>query len=225
MVMRRRRFVMDVYNEIHGHHQICCLIYWLVVRLTSSRLKTAKFSKVKTDHFADRYTVSIVCRHLCVPTKKKNTTKTHKTMTDWLSCSQMAIDAGQERFVFPRSTVSFSFNTFCKIMFVFNCKVFSFALLLHVLIAVSMAHTSVEEAKAAKYSSVKKYHKKLKKQDGAIRLVGGSGDHEGKRNIWKSNVIVERTPLVVIDGVWSKIVKAMNWEFKTSHTKLSLKSR
>lgn len=71
-------------------------------------------------------------------------------------------------------------------MFVFNCKMFPRALLLsviilHALISVSLAHTTVEEAKAAKHSSIKKYQKKLKKQDGAIRLIGGSGDHDGKR--------------------------------------------
>lgn len=70
-------------------------------------------------------------------------------------------------------------------MIVFNYKILSRALLcsvilFYVLISASMGHTTVEEAKAAKHSSIKKYHKKLKKQDGAIRLIGGSGDHEGE---------------------------------------------
>lgn len=73
-------------------------------------------------------------------------------------------------------------------MIVFSRKIVSRAslfsvILLHVLVAAALAHTSVEEAKAAKHSSIKKYHKKLKKQDGAIRLIGGSGEHEGKRRI------------------------------------------
>lgn len=65
-------------------------------------------------------------------------------------------------------------------MFVFNCKIVFRVLLLHALIIVSLGHTSVEEAKEAKHSSIKKYHKKLKKQDGAIRLIGGLGEHEGE---------------------------------------------
>lgn len=72
-------------------------------------------------------------------------------------------------------------------MIVFKCKIFSRAflssvILLYVIISAALAHTSVEEAKAAKHGSIKKYHKKLKKQDGAIRLVGGSDDHEGEKN-------------------------------------------
>lgn len=66
-------------------------------------------------------------------------------------------------------------------MIVFNCKSFSRAFIFaSVLSAIALAHTSVEEAKAAKHSSIKKHHKRLKKQDGAIRLVGSTSDHEGK---------------------------------------------
>lgn len=61
----------------------------------------------------------------------------------------------------------------------FSHKLLCSVIILHVLISASLAHTTVEEAKAAKHSSIKKYHKKLKKQDGAIRLFGGSADHEG----------------------------------------------
>lgn len=78
-------------------------------------------------------------------------------------------------------------------MIVFNWKIFSHALLhsviiVHMLISVSLAHKTVEEAKAAKHNSIKKYHKKLRKQDGAIRMIGGSGDHEGKTRTRRSTV-------------------------------------
>lgn len=69
-------------------------------------------------------------------------------------------------------------------MLVFNSKLCARALILlaiifHLFISTSLSHSTLEEAKAAKHSSIKKYHKKLKKQDGAIRLIGGIGDHEG----------------------------------------------
>lgn len=44
---------------------------------------------------------------------------------------------------------------------------------------ICQAHSSVEEAKAARHNAVRKYHKKLKKQEGALRLVGGQNEYEG----------------------------------------------
>lgn len=39
----------------------------------------------------------------------------------------------------------------------------------------------IDNAKSTTYTSpAKKYHKKLKKEDGAIRLVGGITDNEGE---------------------------------------------
>lgn len=42
------------------------------------------------------------------------------------------------------------------------------------------SHSSVEEALQINRSPAKKYRKKLRKEEGAIRLVGGSNDYEGK---------------------------------------------
>lgn len=53
--------------------------------------------------------------------------------------------------------------------------------LIFTLIHLSTAHSTIEEAKAVKYSAIKKHHKRLNKQDGAIRLVGGEGEFEGER--------------------------------------------
>lgn len=44
-----------------------------------------------------------------------------------------------------------------------------------------LAHTTLEEAQQINHSPAKKYSKKLRKEDGAIRLVGGSNDYEGKQ--------------------------------------------
>lgn len=50
--------------------------------------------------------------------------------------------------------------------------------------SVSAVHRTLEEAKEARANLVKKYFKKLKKQEGAIKLVGGSGDNEGDGNTY-----------------------------------------
>lgn len=46
--------------------------------------------------------------------------------------------------------------------------------------ALVLSHSTVEEAQHINPSPVKKYKKKLRKEEGAIRLVGGSNDYEGK---------------------------------------------
>lgn len=56
---------------------------------------------------------------------------------------------------------------------------FKILIILQLGIAMAVDHLTVEEAKTVKHNSIKKYHKKLKKQDGAIRLVGGENDFEG----------------------------------------------
>lgn len=42
-----------------------------------------------------------------------------------------------------------------------------------------LSHSTLEEAQQIHRSPAKKYKKKLRKEDGAIRLVGGSNDYEG----------------------------------------------
>lgn len=66
-------------------------------------------------------------------------------------------------------------------------KFYYLLLILNGFLQLSLAHKTIEEAKAAEHSHVKKYHKKLKKQDGAIRLVGGEGDYEGNKLTTKFN--------------------------------------
>lgn len=41
------------------------------------------------------------------------------------------------------------------------------------------SHSSLEEATYINRSPAKKYKKKLRKEEGALRLVGGSNDYEG----------------------------------------------
>lgn len=48
------------------------------------------------------------------------------------------------------------------------------------ILIVSSVHRTFEEAREARYNLVKKYFKKLKKSEGAIQLVGGRSDYEGK---------------------------------------------
>lgn len=42
------------------------------------------------------------------------------------------------------------------------------------------SHLSVDQAQQINPSPAKKYAKKLRKEEGAIRLVGGSNDYEGE---------------------------------------------
>lgn len=48
-----------------------------------------------------------------------------------------------------------------------------------IFVSVQCAHRTIEEAKEERASLVKKYFKKLKKHEGAIKLVGGRTDNEG----------------------------------------------
>lgn len=43
------------------------------------------------------------------------------------------------------------------------------------------SHSTLEEAQQINHSPAKKYKKKLRKEDGAIRLVGGLNDYEGEQ--------------------------------------------
>lgn len=43
-----------------------------------------------------------------------------------------------------------------------------------------LSHSTLEEAQQIHHSPAKKYKKKLRKEEGAIRLVGGTNDYEGK---------------------------------------------
>lgn len=52
-------------------------------------------------------------------------------------------------------------------------------LLLEAAFPVTAVHRSLDEAKAARQKLVRKHLKRLKKADGAIKLVGGAGDYEG----------------------------------------------
>lgn len=60
--------------------------------------------------------------------------------------------------------------------FVILCTVFYCELLSFV-----RSHSTLEEAQRIHHSPAKKYKKKLRKEDGAIRLVGGLNDFEGER--------------------------------------------
>lgn len=55
----------------------------------------------------------------------------------------------------------------------------SIVLILQLVIFVCGEHRTIDAAKINKHNSAKKHWKKLKKQDGAIRLVGGRNEHEG----------------------------------------------
>lgn len=43
------------------------------------------------------------------------------------------------------------------------------------------SHSTLEEAQQIHHSPAKKYRKKLRKEEGAIRLVNGANDYEGER--------------------------------------------
>lgn len=46
--------------------------------------------------------------------------------------------------------------------------------------SLALSHSTLEEATQVNRSPAKKYKKKLRKEEGAIRLVGGSNDYEGE---------------------------------------------
>lgn len=48
---------------------------------------------------------------------------------------------------------------------------------------VSGVHRTLDEARAAREQLVRKHLKRLKKTDGAVKLVGGAGDYEGNVEI------------------------------------------
>lgn len=63
----------------------------------------------------------------------------------------------------------------------FNTILIQLILVLQILLVIfCSAHETIEEAKAAKHATIKKYYKKLRKQDGAIRLIGGRNEYEGE---------------------------------------------
>lgn len=49
------------------------------------------------------------------------------------------------------------------------------------------AHRTLDEAKAARERLVKKHMKRLRKEEGAIKLVGGANEYEGNRVIPQVN--------------------------------------
>lgn len=49
------------------------------------------------------------------------------------------------------------------------------------------AHRTLDEAKAARERLVKKHMKRLRKEEGAIKLVGGANEYEGNRVISQVN--------------------------------------
>lgn len=60
----------------------------------------------------------------------------------------------------------------------------SLLLLLYVVLAsVSGTHRTLDEARAAREQLVRKHLKRLKKTEGAVKLVGGAGDYEGNVEI------------------------------------------
>lgn len=47
------------------------------------------------------------------------------------------------------------------------------------------SHSTLEEAQQIHRSPAKKYRKKLRKEEGAIRLVSGANDYEGEKVLLK----------------------------------------
>lgn len=47
-------------------------------------------------------------------------------------------------------------------------------------VALALQESTLEKARHHRENLVRKYLKKLKKEEGAIKLVGGDGDYEGK---------------------------------------------
>lgn len=62
----------------------------------------------------------------------------------------------------------------------FLYNIFKFCILLKLVLFVVCVHRTLEEAREARQNLVKKYLKKLKKVEGAIQLVGGKNEYEGK---------------------------------------------
>lgn len=48
------------------------------------------------------------------------------------------------------------------------------------LVTVQCVHRTLDEAKEARQRLVKKYIKRLKKEEGAVKLVGGAHEYEGQ---------------------------------------------
>lgn len=58
-------------------------------------------------------------------------------------------------------------------------KFFGVLIIFQLLNSVFCVHKTIEEAKAAREILVKKHLKRLKKEEGALKLVGGQNDYEG----------------------------------------------
>lgn len=66
-------------------------------------------------------------------------------------------------------------------MAVVKAKFWCLIIILSILLCSVQMVRLIDDAKSTTYTSpAKKYHKKLKKEDGAIRLVGGVTDNEGE---------------------------------------------
>lgn len=59
-------------------------------------------------------------------------------------------------------------------------KFFGLLIIFQILNSVYCVHKTIEEAKAAREVLVKKHLKRLKKEEGALKLVGGQSENEGK---------------------------------------------
>jgi lysyl oxidase-like protein 2/3/4 len=71
-------------------------------------------------------------------------------------------------------------NVIKRYKFIFNLSFLQIIILLQFcLLLTDCAHHSIDEAKAERQNLVKKYLKKLKKEEGAIKLVGGKNEYEG----------------------------------------------
>lgn len=65
-------------------------------------------------------------------------------------------------------------------MLLISCRTFSVLTAFVFLVSFIWCSETPEEVKKRKAWLVKKHIKRLKKVDGAIKLVGGKGEHEGK---------------------------------------------
>lgn len=69
-------------------------------------------------------------------------------------------------------------------MALLKANIWCFIIILSILLSSVEMDQLIDNAKFATYTSpAKKYHRKLKKEDGAIRLVGGITDSEGELQI------------------------------------------
>lgn len=74
-------------------------------------------------------------------------------------------------------------------MFLSKHSILYLAIFLEFLLLVR-SQTVNDETNVTSHSPAKKYHKKLRKEEGAIRLVGGQNDYEGNTILFYAILII-----------------------------------